>query len=96
MRAPREPEIASNGTGYAVSWVQYDGTVSSLYANVYSGTAWSGVTLLENSMDEVETGTGEETPPARVVSNGTNYSAIWAQYSTDPNVVTDLWVRLGF
>jgi len=38
--------IASSGTGFAVTWVQYEGGVANAYANVYTGGAWSGATLV--------------------------------------------------
>lgn len=64
------PAIASDGTGYCVSWDQHN----DIYANVYEGSplAWGTATL-------IETGSGHVNSP-QVASNGSSYGVTWEQY----------------
>jgi hypothetical protein len=68
------PDIASNGTGYAVAWRQIDDIgYYSVYANLYSAGTWSsGGTLLENSVGVF----GD----AVIAGIASGYAVAWSQY----------------
>ncbi len=70
-----QPSIASNGSGYAVAWSQYDSTVYNVYANISSGGTWTTTTatLLEND------NAGNASEP-RVASDGSDYAVTWYQH----------------
>jgi len=69
------PSITSNGTGYLVLWLQYDGTFSRVFSNEFNGSSWEITPqLLENS------GNGFNYYPSHLVSNGDSYLAVWSQY----------------
>ena len=66
------PNVASNGSGYAATWSQYDGVAYSVYANLFTSGTWStGGTLLETS-------TGHAASPS-IASNGSGYAVSWYQ-----------------
>ena len=65
------PRIASNGSGYAVTWQQYNNGVPSAYANIYSGGTWGTETLLGSN-------TNFAFEP-RIASNGSGYAVAWCQ-----------------
>jgi hypothetical protein len=74
------PSIASNGSGYAVVWDQYDGSYFSIYANIFSSGTWStGATLLEH-IDSYASAPS-------IASNGSGYAASWFQYDGSNNSV---------
>ncbi len=66
------PKIASNGSGYAATWMQSDGAANSIYANLFTSGTWStGGTSLEAS-------TYSAYAPS-IASNGSGYAATWTQ-----------------
>lgn len=65
------PRIASNGTGYAVTWIQDDGAVDNIHANIHDGIAWGGAALIES-------GAGSAGTPF-IVRKGPGYAAVWEQ-----------------
>jgi hypothetical protein len=75
-----DPDIASNGTSYAVVWSQYEGDKftgdRSIFASIYSNGAWTTPAALE-------TGSGHAFTP-RIASNGTGYAVVWSQFD-DPS-----------
>jgi hypothetical protein len=74
--------IASNGSGYAVTWKNYfiDASQGNLlvnngiYANRHSGGSWQGPTLLDGSLTEDNRGN------LSIVSNGSGYAVGIATY----------------
>jgi hypothetical protein len=74
--------IASNGSGYAVTWKNYfiDASqgnllvLNGMYANIYSGGSWQGPDLLDGTLTEDNRGY------PYVVSNGTGYAVSIATY----------------
>jgi hypothetical protein len=70
-----QPSIASNGSGYAVSWVQVDGTSAlSVYANIYSSGSWAPAgTLLESYTSYVY-----DVNKAPIASDGAGYAVAWS------------------
>jgi hypothetical protein len=82
------PSIASDGSGYAVSWTQYDGTNYRVYANIYSANAWqTDGTLIQTDPIFAYT--------SMIVSNGNKYSICWMQQDPGDILVMDIWARLG-
>jgi hypothetical protein len=66
------PRVASNGAGYAVVWVQFDGTFfDNIFANVFNGLIWTGEQYLEMA-------DGDAHSP-EIASNGSGYAATWLQ-----------------
>jgi hypothetical protein len=54
-----------------VVWVQNDGTVNSIYGNVFAGGVWNGVALVEDG--------AEPASDARVAGHADGYLAAWTQ-----------------
>ncbi len=73
-QSANDPFIATNGTDYLAMWIQYDGTANKVYSNEFDGTSWGTAQLLEN------TGNNFYNYPQRLISNGTDYLAVWSQY----------------
>ena len=77
------PDVASNGSGYGVTWRQNDSGSSTynIRANIYdSGTdSWGTETLLE-------TGSGEAINP-HIAPDGTGYGVVWIQDDGSRNTV---------
>jgi hypothetical protein len=74
------PHIAANGTGYALVWMQNSGTLGSIYASLFSGTAWSAPAVIDGQ-------TAAALYP-EVISNGTSYAVAWQQGT---NCYARLW-----
>jgi hypothetical protein len=68
------PRVASNGTGYAITWQQYNqkDSVYDVYANIHDGSAWQASNAL------LETGALSAEVP-RIASNGSGYAVAWYQ-----------------
>jgi hypothetical protein len=71
-----QPRLASNASGYAISWVQYEGVPPdrhpSAVARIHDGNVWGGVVLLEATSGVVFN--------SQVASNGEGYGFSWIQY----------------
>jgi len=66
------PQIASNGTGYCVTWNQDDGVgTEDVWARIYNGTIWGSVDLIESHPNEIWY--------PKIASNGTGYCVVWEQ-----------------
>jgi Big-like domain-containing protein len=68
------PSIASKGGGaYGVAWTQDDSSVYNLYANIFSGGAWTTATavLVEDLADYVDN--------PKIASDGKDYAITWVQ-----------------
>jgi hypothetical protein len=76
------PRIASNGSGYAVTFYSHDiyGTYS-LYANVYDSGSWLGSDLVENNLSSIAPYNYS------IASNGSGYGLVWWQYDTAFNLM---------
>jgi hypothetical protein len=72
------PRTASNGSGYAVTWVQNDGSVNSIYASVFTGT-WSAPALVENAP-------GAASSP-EIAASGSGYAVTWVQNDGSQNSI---------
>ncbi len=68
----RLPQVASNGTGYCVTWYQNDGTYDSIYANIYT-SAWGGATPIESGINDADI--------PSIASDGTGYCVAWDQHN---------------
>lgn len=80
QRDATTPEIASNGTGYAVLFDMYDAYgVYSLYARVHDGISWLDADLVENGL------AGIENYEYDIASNGSGYGVVWCQYDVALN-----------
>ena len=64
--------LASNGTGYALAWIQYDNSAESAAGRIHDGTSWGTVSLLENAAGVVYS--------SKVVSSGSGYAFTWSQF----------------
>jgi len=68
------PQIASNGTGYCVTWNQDDGGgTEDVWARIYNGTIWGSVDLIESYSNDIWY--------HKIASNGTGYCVVWEQNS---------------
>lgn len=66
------PQLVSNGTGFAMVWREFDGTVWQLYSSFYDGTNWSTKAIIDT-----EDTTSVNAP--KLASNGTGYAVTWYQ-----------------
>lgn len=75
------PEIASNGTGYAVVWASMSGSDQNIHVSVYDGASWpSDPYELESDADQFGN-------LPQIASNGTGYAVTWYQQDD----VSDRW-----
>ncbi len=89
------PSIASDGTGYAVAWSQYDNLgILSIYADTYANGTWlmNGVDPAPVQLD----GGGSSAASPMITSNGSKYSAVWEQEDPLDPLAYDVQARLGF
>jgi len=76
--------IASNGSGFAVAWLQFEGGVYNVYANIFSGTTWTIATALETGSGSVGS--------ISLASNGSGYAAAWSQINASvPRIFTNIY-----
>jgi hypothetical protein len=68
------PVVASSGTKYCVTWDQSDGVTLSIYANIYSGSAWGGAVIIDGDA------TRTCMLPA-VAQRLTGFACLWIRYA---------------
>ncbi len=73
------PDVASNGSGYGVTWRLGDSGSYNVLARIYNGTTWDTETPLES-------GSGDAIDPY-IASDGTGYGVVWIQDDGAQNTV---------
>ncbi len=71
-----EPQLVSNGAGFALVWEESDDVEHQLYGSFYDGSNWSTPVIIDTEVEAVNS-------PV-LASNGTGYAVTWYQ-----NIVGD-------
>lgn len=81
--AAGNPEIASNGSGFAISFTQGSNAGTGIFTNVYADGSWLGASLLEEGGNE-----------PHIAANGTGYCVVWTEddESNNRSVFASLYV----
>ncbi len=81
------PQLASNGTGYAVTWAESNDNdyKERVFARISTGTNWGDAVPIDNASSDAWN--------PRIASNGSGYAVIWEQDSDEVavNVYAGLW-----
>ena len=74
------PSVAINASGQAiVSWVQSDGTSDSIWANRYTGSAWTGAGAVESNSSAASS-------PSVSLDAAGNAGVLWTQSGASPGI----------
>ncbi|MBN1210499.1 MAG: hypothetical protein JXB05_36940 [Myxococcaceae bacterium] len=82
IRERRSPAVASNGTDYFVTWMDYRDINWDIYGARVLGTGSNSSAVLEPSGIPISTHAAFQNVPA-VASNGTDYFVVWRQDGGD-------------
>ena len=88
------PSVVSNGIGYAVAWtsVKDDGS-STLFANIYDGSAWRGAAnLSQSSGSDVMFDMSDNNNLIKV--SGEKYAVIWGNTDDDAETAYRIFARV--
>lgn len=87
--------LASDGTGYAVSWSEWPS--GALLLNRHDGTSWQADEGGTPEPTEIGSGSGMGADPSCMFSNGRTYSIVWEEPDEVPWYwdKPDIWAQLG-
>jgi hypothetical protein len=84
-----EFEAETDGTGFAVTWDDYDGTFWRIYARIFDGTRWGTVSEVDDSSLAGSADYGRRF--SRIASNGNGYMIVYSQSDGSGNY--DVYAR---